>query len=424
MSKDIGLFPQSGKISIHRIQNIDDELKSISNPPETAITPKFTDQKRLFKRIKELTSSYRIANSTRFKYLLAHANPSSDLTARLWRILDRHPEIYRSMCNYLKRYRKLPQKTGEKLIETIKHNGLYASVRAEFISAADGRLDSKLDRSLAKVVKTLWSPEGMSADLQVAVGRVLMRTGDLSANQISYACKVAPSWWTRAALIEEVGPATLGAAVAQTIISAGVKGSGSDVSLSAAWKGFESAHVPPGTRKRWKKAAELLMYEVGLIQRSTATHCGIDNAFGKLVAKNPEANWRKLFGIRYAQAERQAIETVAASGVNITGFVNLLDVFDDLLLEALFNMDGTIGSYTLGKIGSVLNTPTSKFAAKFPKTYVLAKEVHDQRFKSMASHPMVKKTGKPTKRISYKFLVRAKRLLRESVEELTRASLI
>jgi hypothetical protein len=32
LSKDIGLFPQSSKVHIHRIKDVDEELKSISNP--------------------------------------------------------------------------------------------------------------------------------------------------------------------------------------------------------------------------------------------------------------------------------------------------------------------------------------------------------------------------------------------------------
>ena len=118
------------------------------------------------------------------------------------------------------------------------------------------------------------------------------------------------------------------------------------------------------------------------------------------------------------------IETVAASGVNITGFVNLLDVFDDLLIDAVYKADPAIGNYTLGGIGSVLHSPTGRFAVKYPKTYELAKEVHDRRYESMASHPLIKRTGKPTKRISYKFLPTAKRLLRESIAELKAAGLI
>ena len=37
LSKDIGLFPQSSKISIKKIDDIEKELKSVSNPPEPAI---------------------------------------------------------------------------------------------------------------------------------------------------------------------------------------------------------------------------------------------------------------------------------------------------------------------------------------------------------------------------------------------------
>lgn len=107
--------------------------------------------------------------------------------------------------------------------------------------------------------------------------------------------------------------------------------------------------------------------------------------------------------------------------MNITGFVNLLDVFDDLLIDAVYHADPTIGHYTLGQIGSVLHASTGRFATKYPRTYELAKEVHDCRYESMASHPLIRTTGKPTKRISYKFLTTAKKLLREAVAELRAA---
>ena len=424
MSKDIGLFPQSGKIGIHRIKNVDDELKSVSNPPEAAITRQLTDQKTLLDRIKELTPRYRISNVTRFKYLLSHATPSAPLTTRLWLILEHHPEIYRSVCNYLKRYPRLPRVAGETLVEVIRVSTLYPSVRAEFISAVDGRLDAAQDRKLGKMLKKLWTPRSMSADLQVAIGRVLMRRGDLSATQVAYACRAAPSWWTRASLIEAAVPASLGATTIRQIVNDGVRDQGSDPALAAGWKGFEVVHVPPGQRKAWKKPAELLMRELGMIQRSTAAYCGISHAFAKLDGRIPASNWKKLFGFRYSQAELQAIETAAASGVNITGFVNVLDVFDDLLIDAVYRADVAIGSYTLGRIGSVLHAPTGRFAVKYPKTYELAKEVHERRYESMASHPLIKKSGKPTSRIRYKFLPTAKRLLRGSIAELRATGLI
>ncbi|MEQ8288732.1 MAG: RNA-directed DNA polymerase [Gammaproteobacteria bacterium] len=423
MSKDVGLFPQSGKISIHRVKNIEDELKTISNPPETSISLFFTDQKKLLKRIEELTPRFEIKNTTRFKYLLAHADPSAKLTKRLWRILEKHPEIYRSFCNYLRRYPKFPRVPAEKLVDIVKTKTLYQAVRAEFISAADGRLPSAQDKAMTKLLKKSWTPKSMPGDLQVAIGRFLIRTGNLSPTQIRYACKVAPSWWTRALLIDALNPSQLGVNTLNQIIDVGVKDQGNDVALASGWKGFEHTYLPPGRRTNWNKAGELLLKEVGMIKRSSASHCGINHALNKFDSRIPSANWKSLFGARYLQAERQIIETVAASGVNITNFVNLLDVFNDLLIDAVYQSDGTIGSYNLGKIGSVLHAPTGRFATKFPRTFELASEVHGRRYESMASHPLIKTSGKPTKKITYKFLSKAKKMLRMSISELHSAGL-
>ena len=347
LSKDVGLFPQSGKISIHQVHSIEDELKSISNPPEVAINRLFTDQEKLLKRIGELTPRYEIKNATRFKYLLAHANSSAKLTNRLWRILEKQPEVYRSVCNYLRRYPKLPRVPAEKLVELVKTNTLYQAVRAEFISAADNRLPTGQDKAMADLLRKSWTPKSMNADLQVATGRFLIRTGNLSPNQIRHACKVAPSWWARASLIDALNPVQLGANTLRQIVDAGVKDSGNDTALAAGWKGFEQTYIPLGNRTGWNKSAELILREVGLIKRSSASHCGINHALKKLDPRISTVNWKKFFGSRYSQAERQIIETVAASGVNITGFVNLLDVFNDLLIDAVYKNDGTIGSYNL-----------------------------------------------------------------------------
>ena len=44
--------------------------------------------------------------------------------------------------------------------------------------------------------------------------------------------------------------------------------------------------------------------------------------------------------MNYSQTEKQAIEVAALSGTNITTFVNALYVFNDLLLDGLFAVDG------------------------------------------------------------------------------------
>src|SRR5690606_6243555 len=181
--------------------------------------------------------------------------------------------------------------------------------------------------------------------------------------------------------------------------------------LAAAWTGFQMAYVPPGRRRDWNKSSELLLKEVGLVRRSTARACGIKNSLGKLDHRIPELDWKRLFAGNYAHAERQIVEAAAAAKVNITNFVNLLDVFNDLLLCALFTADGSIGVHNLGRIGSTIGPSTSRFAEKYPAVHSYVTEVHQKRLESMGSHPVVRSTRRPTGRVPFSFLAKSRRLL-------------
>ncbi len=420
LSKDIGLFPQSGKIRIHRVKNIEDELKSLSKPTESAIKRKRVDQMKLLKRIKELTPRFAIADATRFKYLLAHADPSSELTARLWRVLEMHPEVYTNVCNYLRRYPKLPHVPAERIVEVVRANTLYHSVQAEFIGVADGRLPPAWDDQLANYLRVQWSPSSMDPDLLARVGTYLMRTGHLTARQVEHACSRARSWWTRATLIDNLDLIHVGTATRDRIVQKGLRDDARDVALAAGWTAFMGEVSLTGSQKYWNRSGSILLREVGLIKRASG-YCGISMSFQKLDPKMPTVSWKRLLSAHYTQAERQAVDIVALSQTNITAFVNALDVFNDILLDALFKADGTIGSYTLGEIGAVLGFKTSRFASKYPATFALASQVHEARLSSMYSHPRVRKTSKPTKRIRYRFLGNAKRVLRSAASELCAA---
>ena len=94
LSKQIGLFPQSGKIEIHRVVNIEDEIKSISDPTEPVDVEIALDQKRVQRQLKELSPHFEITNSTRFKYILGSAQPNAALSNRLLKILTMQPHFY------------------------------------------------------------------------------------------------------------------------------------------------------------------------------------------------------------------------------------------------------------------------------------------------------------------------------------------
>jgi len=421
LSKDIGLFPQSSKISIHKIHDIENELKSVSNPPEPALKYNSINQKLIQKRIQELSPNFHIKDSTKFKFLLANAQPNAALTKRLWRIYSQHPEIYRSICNYLRRYKVLPRVAATEAVQTIMRCTLYQSVCAEFISAVDGRLPEIQDVELAEYIKRNWKPQSYHSDLLVASSKYLIRTGHLTSNQILSLTR-NPSWWGRATLVDYLNTESVGSSARNKILDERVKDDVSDVAISAAFKSFDEYRKPESPQDCWNNSGSLFLKEVGLIQRNTANICGISRSFKKINPRISSAKWKRFFGAGYTQAEKQAIVIAALSGTNITAFVNALDVFLDLLLDTLFKKDGNIGSYQLGNIGGALK-PNSRFAINYPATFRLALDVHKARANNL-SHPIVKGTNKPTKPVKYQYLRKVRKLLFDAFTELSLRNVI
>ena len=111
----------------------------------------------------------------------------------------------------------------------------------------------------------------------------------------------------------------------------------------------------------------------------------------------------------------------ACAASDTTSWVNAMDVFNDALLVGLSKRDGGIGNYTKGKIGSFVQSPTSRFATKYPALYQMAKSFHDKRGESSLSHAWQKKGPaftKPTSYIKYGYQKTGKRLLRAAISEL------
>src|SRR5207248_8556611 len=102
LSKEVGLFPQSSKIDIHQVTDIEAELKSVSKPFEEVQDEEDegVDQDKLRHRLIELSKKYKVSSPTEFKFLLAYAEPSGRLNNRLWRLLDNHPEMSGNILRY------------------------------------------------------------------------------------------------------------------------------------------------------------------------------------------------------------------------------------------------------------------------------------------------------------------------------------
>lgn len=418
LSKDIGLFPQSSKVHIHKIANIEDELKSISNPPEEVLVVPELDQEKLRKRLLALTPRGRIEHPTRFKFLLARAQPSARLNDRLWKVLENHPDTYGGILRYFQRYKILPNSVTRRLLDELASQPLYHSVHSELLRTADGRLAPAFRARFRRIVKKQWHPSTNPPELSAVLGSIAIRLGLLTYAQTRYAVANNPDWWVRSELVAALNPRLIGEPSLEALLNSAIRNDQvDDVCMIGAMSLVKhDASVRAPSRDVHRRAANILR-EFGIMRRRTADVCGIEQMFSHLLGSTGrDINWRSLFGTHYRRAEKQAVTCRSLVDTNVTAWVPALDVFNDLLLAGIFAKQPTLGSHTIGNFKTLWNNPP--FRSSLPLTWKMVHQIHEKRLESELAHAIVRSTGKPTGRIRFAFVKTARKLLRASVHEL------
>jgi hypothetical protein len=419
LSKDVGLFPQGSKIDIHLVTDINTELKAISNPTEAAVKGKIVDQNKLIKRIIELsprlTPTVKITDETRFKYLLAYAIPTSHLNNRLLKISAGRPDLVPNIARYFKRYNFVPKAIVRALMHRIRNEQLYEYVSAEWVDVLDGRLKSTESNLFDQLLKKLWKPRSLAPELKAAIGKRLIKEGRLNYQQTAYAISSARQAWVRAELITSLNKDHYGLAQIETILNECLCDANPDVSLAAAVQVVSLGVNVRRPAKTIQASGGKALRQFGILKRIPGRTCGIEWSLARLTRRATNVNWRQIFGSDYTHAEKIAVLMRALADTNVTAFVNASDVFNDRLLNRLYRHDASLGIYQLGHIGSVLSS--TRLAASYPAISRLCNSIHEERLKSHLSHPVVRKTGKPTSRISYKYLQKARQYYTRAIIE-------
>lgn len=421
LSKDVGLFPQASKIDIHRITNIEDELKSVSNPTAAAVrNAVFVDQIKLCKRLVQLspriTPEVRISDETKFKYLLAYAEPSSRLNSRLLLISRARPDLVPTIARYFSRYRTLPLSVSRDLIARIKAGHLYDNVIARWLDVIQGRLRPGEEGRANAAVRSLWNPRHLSADLAANAGKRLLGAGMLPLPQTRRVLTAHKDWWVRAELISALSSQQFGTIALEALVNSGLRDKNSDVSLAAARQAAVLPVSVIGTLVNINRSGGKALRQLGVLRRVQGRNCGIAWSMEKITGRAFSINWKRVFGPAYRQGEVQAVQMKAAASTSATTFVNTADVFNDMLLGRLYEYDASLGGYTLGNLGSVLTS--TRLQNGYPFTFRLCEQIHTERLSSNLSHPVVRATGRPTRRIPFKFIRTAKRLYLNCLLEL------
>lgn len=424
LSKDIGLFPQAGKINIHEIKDVEEELKSVSalyndDAESDEDNDEYLSQHQIRSKLIELSPRFRVENNSGFKFLLSRADPSSKLNARLLRISLERLDLVQSVMRHLRKYDRLPTKVAQDLLDRLAKEPLYENSTAEMIMTLDQRTPRTLRRRAVRVMKRIWQSRSLGPELRAAIGRPLFRDRMVSEKSINYAIGTARDWWVRAELYSVLTSNSFGMIFLGNTFNRGIRDEIGDVSLSAA---ASLAQLGLDVRRPLRDlnlTAARALRQLGIISRLPRGVDGVERSVSQLIGRPTGVNWRSVFRKVYKQAEKQAVFCRALADTDITAFVNATDVFNDLLLDRLYRHDSTLGHYTLGNIGSILTSV--RLRTNYPAIFALVDEIHERRLLSNLSHSVARRTGKPTGRIKYKYRNTATRLMRAAFTELARS---
>src|ERR1700676_1952683 len=415
LSKDIGLFPQSGKIEIHEVKNIRDELKSISQPGDRLFGNRAISQPKVRKRIRALTRRFKVRDPTRFKFVLGSANPSPEVTRRIFRVYANAPIYYDALSRYLARYDQLPAEVVDRILKEIAFQNLYPAIQAAFVNALTDRTPPDREAKVRGVLKRLWSPKILQADLAGSIARYLIPRGGLTEAQLLYAATRARSWWVRGEIglsLSVTDPNSNRGAVINALVCDPV----ADPALAAAWIAGRNGISITARRRDLSPSAKLVLREFGLVKRGGRRICGISASLTKMTGVATQLDWRKWFAGNYRSAERQLVECRGYSETNASAWVNGMDVFNDWLLMALYRNDPALGTYDAGTIGSVMGS--ARLQVAYPAVSALVRGIHEKRYASHLSHAKVKRSGKATAPVRFSYLRTGRRLLGRVASEI------
>jgi hypothetical protein len=408
-SKEVGLFPQSAKVSIHRVTNIEEEIKGISRPPGAPTSFTAVDQAKLTKALVQLSPRFRVSNPTQFKWNLGSAAPNAKLAARLLEILDLEPSFYDPVCRYLARMPRMSRKVSLRLVDLLRAHDLYPGFAAGLVRCARENIHPDARDKLFTYCRSRLAGRrsSRSPEVRAAAISVLLWNRQLSWQETRNALSQSEAWWLRAWVPGFLQPDHIGLPSYQAIVQELVCDDDVDPSLV------------PKPVKDINPAAQRTLRAVGKLGRVSSNVCPIRARMVRtLGAPMSTVVWREVFDAKtYRLMIPRAAVWASYATSDPTAFVVLTDTINDIVLDALHKHDRSIGTYVLGKIGSALQ-PTSRFAKKYPKLFRIVERVHELRLSADLAHPVTRSTNAPTRRVAFRDMKRLLAPLRAGYLEL------
>ena len=423
-AKEIGLFPQGSKIAIREIKDPEDEIKSVSVPPEPAIAP-FATQLDVRNRIKTLANRGNPVDITRLKYVLPRLEPTIKTNGVLYKVLTNRPDLSDTITRHFEKYKKLPKSLADQIIAQVIAEGVYHSVNADLLALLYGRVDgARLGQVADFCYERLFAPKYRRSAVpapQPTYRAALIRWALLSArmtfSDVEGLLRRDRDWWVRQEMLAHLDARKFGQPSFEALLNLGMRSTDPDPARVAAWLVFSNslAVFRPYGDCHW--AARLLLRNVALIPYAGRPPSLIPGILTYTVKLTTPYDWQRFFGGAHGAAESIAILSKQRFETDIDAFVVSLDSFCDLVTRQLYQHRGHRMTVPYGH-AIAAGAPTW-LRADFPNLMRAFARLHALRVRSLTAHPR-HRTGKFNKRITHRQFYNVRRSLVSAFVELAR----
>lgn len=339
-SKELGLFPQASKISVHKIENIDDEVKHISKPlfeDETAEECKPEFAANSIKDLLRMKSS----DVTTVKRYLQFVEPNAKNNKLVFKILKEYPGATQSLIYYLRRYpRKLPKTINLYIKQSVLDKTKQYQAGA-LLQVATFNMPPYVIKEFGDIANRLLKKdrrEQFIFDLlfKEQLYLLLILSGKFTIKTYISTIKKENNWWIRQQLLSDLVIGEAPSEIIRWLVNTCLVSSYSDESLGAVMQIIvHPSDYAISERNKISAAAQEALKCAGIIQRSKYSNSQINKYLEMITEDSWKFRWKKYLGTEHDNIERVIFAATSYWRTDLTAFVNLWDTIDDRMLSVI-----------------------------------------------------------------------------------------
>ena len=419
-SKELGLFPQSSKITVHKIVNIDNEVKRISTP---LFEDDFSEDEQKDYARKNIAQLIKkdppdLTSIKRYFHFVEHSAKTNKIAIRA---VEKYPNMIHSFAYYVQRYpRKVPKYLTDYIYNCCQDktkqfaSGILLEAIIDNLNNIEYKRFGDLANSLLKENKSREFVVDCRYKAMLLVFSMLY--GNITDKKILRLFNEEKNWWVKKEVLSKTQKYSKDAEFNRLNLSC-IKYTTSDVSIIVASNIIsETASFNLPKIEDIDPLAQNLLKGAKLIQRNRYNSSQISKYISEIIENTVSFPWKKKLKNEHSQLELKFFRAHCYWNTDLTAFVNLWDTIDDSICDVLVSAHPELGGYNLGSIGAIKDS--KKFRQNVPSFYNMLMEIHDMRLKSHLSHSKVRKTQKYTGPIAYKEKRKIKNLIKAGITEL------